>query len=197
MSQAGKFTTASTVGTVETLTGNSGGAVGPSAGNINVVGSGDISVVGNPGTNTLTISASGSLADTYHTDSGNAVPAAGILNIEGDSYAITTSGSGNTVVINFNPFLREVNTTPYEVTNIDFFLSIDASFLSITVLMPNTTTTGRIFIVKDWKGQANLNNIIITTPGGVALFDGFTAYTLNAQYQSINLIFDGTNYQIW
>ena len=46
-------------GTVETLTGNTGGAVSPNgSGNINVVGDGTtIDVVGNPGTNTLTISA--------------------------------------------------------------------------------------------------------------------------------------------
>lgn len=46
-------------GFVETLTGNSGGAVGPDGSdNINVVGDGTtINVVGNPGTNTLTISA--------------------------------------------------------------------------------------------------------------------------------------------
>jgi len=46
---------------VETLTGNSGGAVTPDgSGNINVVGSGGVTVVGNPGTNTLTISIAGS-----------------------------------------------------------------------------------------------------------------------------------------
>ena len=42
---------------IETLTGNSGGAVsGDASFNVNIVGSGDISVTGNPGTNTLTIS---------------------------------------------------------------------------------------------------------------------------------------------
>lgn len=44
-------------GGVNTLTGNTGGAVGPNAGNINVVGDGtSIIVTGNPGTSTLTIS---------------------------------------------------------------------------------------------------------------------------------------------
>lgn len=46
---------------VQTLTGNSGGAVGPSAGNINVVGSGGVVVTGNPGTHTLTVSSAGSV----------------------------------------------------------------------------------------------------------------------------------------
>lgn len=41
---------------VETLTGNTGGAVSPTANNINVVGTGAVSVTGNPGTSTLTIS---------------------------------------------------------------------------------------------------------------------------------------------
>jgi hypothetical protein len=51
---------------VETLTGNSGGAVGPSAGNnINVVGDGvTATVVGVPGTNTLTITALGATVET-------------------------------------------------------------------------------------------------------------------------------------
>jgi hypothetical protein len=60
MSQAGAYITTSGPGAVvETLTGNSGGAVGPNGGNINVVGTGSITVTGNPGTSTLTISSSG------------------------------------------------------------------------------------------------------------------------------------------
>lgn len=46
--------------TVETLTGNSGGPVGPTAGNINVLGAGGVNVAGNPGTSTLTITVTGS-----------------------------------------------------------------------------------------------------------------------------------------
>lgn len=47
------------IGGVATLTGNSGGAVPPTAGNINIIGTGGASVAGNPGTSTLTISVSG------------------------------------------------------------------------------------------------------------------------------------------
>lgn len=44
-------------GNIQTLTGNTGGAVPPSANNINVIGDGTtITVTGNPGTSTLTIS---------------------------------------------------------------------------------------------------------------------------------------------
>ena len=59
MSQAGVINVAGGGGggsPIQTLTGNSGGAVPPTANNINVVGSGAVTVTGNPGTSTLTIS---------------------------------------------------------------------------------------------------------------------------------------------
>lgn len=43
---------------VTTITGNSGGAVPPTAGNINIIGAGGVTVSGTPGTSTLTITAS-------------------------------------------------------------------------------------------------------------------------------------------
>lgn len=59
MSQSGIINVnGSGTGVVNTLTGNSGGAVGPTAGNINVIGSGSITIAGTPGTSTLTVSSS-------------------------------------------------------------------------------------------------------------------------------------------
>ncbi len=201
MSQAGRFSTSSgpVVPSVLTLTGNTGGAVGPDGGgNIDVVGDGTtVNVVGNPGTNTLTISVDDSVANQYTADTGTATPVANNINIFGDSASIVTSATGDTITIHYTPFIRTVNTTPYNVVAIDYYLAVDASGSPITINLPNTTTTGRMFIVKDYLGQANINNINVTTPGGTVLFDGFTLYTLNAQYQSANFIFDGTNYQIW
>lgn len=46
-------------GTVETLTGNSGGPVGPTGNNIDVLGGNNITVTGNPGTSTLTVDVTG------------------------------------------------------------------------------------------------------------------------------------------
>ena len=59
MSQYYKDLTSSGTGVVTKLTGNSGGAVSPTAGNINVIGTGSITVTGNPGTSTLTIAVAG------------------------------------------------------------------------------------------------------------------------------------------
>lgn len=79
MSQSGSFTTAGSIGAVTDLQGNTGGPVGPNgSGIINVVGTGSISVAGNPGTNTLTISSSGG-------------GGSGITTINGDTGSITGS----------------------------------------------------------------------------------------------------------
>lgn len=86
----------------ETITGNSGGPVGPDFfNNINLLGTGVITVVGNPGTNTLTITPSGAIASSFPTDSGTATPSGGILNVFGGTSGrdIVTSGSGNTIHI--------------------------------------------------------------------------------------------------
>jgi hypothetical protein len=56
MSQSGSFQIGAGGAPIETLTGNSGGAVGPNgSGNITLVGDGEITVVGNPGANELSI----------------------------------------------------------------------------------------------------------------------------------------------
>lgn len=60
MSQYGKgISNSGPGGFIQTLTGNSGGPVSPTAGNINVVGTGVITVVGDPGTSTLTVGITG------------------------------------------------------------------------------------------------------------------------------------------
>lgn len=80
---------------IETITGNSGGPVGPDgAFNINVVGSAPIDVTGNPGTNTLTIDTDGSVATDYPVDNGSpGIPSSDSLAVLG-STASDFTGSG-------------------------------------------------------------------------------------------------------
>ncbi len=100
MSQAGAFDNGSSLPDIETLTGNSGGAVGPDAAfNTNILGDGTIiTVVGDPGTNTLTITPAATIATSYVTDSGTAIPVGNILNVLGGDN-ISTSGAGDTVTV--------------------------------------------------------------------------------------------------
>lgn len=62
MSQAGLINISGGGGSgspIETLTGDSGGAVPPTANNINTLGSGSITTIGNPGTSTITTELTG------------------------------------------------------------------------------------------------------------------------------------------
>lgn len=107
---AGQLGTVGNGGTtmIQTVTGNTGGAVGPLAGNINIVGDGTtIEITGNPGTNTLTVVGLGGGGGTLTQLSGDvgfALPTAGIINVTTDNIAqgagstVLFTGSGNSLV---------------------------------------------------------------------------------------------------
>jgi hypothetical protein len=139
-----------------TLTGNTGGPVSPTAGNINILGAGTVSVAGNPGTSTLTIS-------------------------------VTTP----------NLAVTFVSTTPYVVLTTDQWLAVDSTTLAITVQLPNTAPTGYVYRVKDYKGNAAVNNITVTTVGGAIFLDGSTSFVMNSNYQEASFLFDGTNWEVF
>lgn len=159
MSQSGFLdTSGGGGGNVQTLTGNSGGAVGPSGNNINILGTtGQLTVTGNPGTSTLTIA------------------------LTSDQYLAYTS----------------VTTTPYVVTATDCFLGVSTSGGIKTIQLPNAPSTGRFIVIKDATGNAATNNITVTTVGGAVNIDGAVTYTMNAAYQSISVLFNGTSYLVW
>jgi hypothetical protein len=209
MSQAGKFVISSLPpGTiVETLTGNSGGAVGPDgSNNINVVGDGTtIDVTGSPGTNTLTISAlSSGGATSFPTDSGTATPAAGILNIIADNAALNAgssvsfSGSGNTVLLN--------------VTDTNNNTIIGSLSGNNTITGANNTIVGQFcgsvltigrsnVIVGEGSGNSMTDassNILIGISTGPALVDGtgniaIGTNTASSLFEASNNIFIGNN----
>lgn len=76
---------------LETLTGNSGGAVaGDANNNINILGSGNVTVAGNPGTNTLTISSTG--INQWNVINQGTQPANFVVN---NGYICQAGGTGN------------------------------------------------------------------------------------------------------
>ncbi len=91
-------------GFLKTLTGNTGGAVGPDgSNNINIVGAGAISVAGNPGTNTLTISIAGSGTATIVTTDATPTPFISVNVPAGRTVIITATiaATGNTGTASF------------------------------------------------------------------------------------------------
>lgn len=221
---------------VETLTGNSGGAVGPTLNNINVVGDGTyIKTVGNPATSTLTIEPAGGLTTLYTADVGTATPSLGNLNVFGGT-GIHTNAAGNTITVSGKiaqaaasssltnagvasflntQFSVDVNgfvsllasvpsyvtvnhaASPYTVTATDHYIACLSATGTITILLPNAPTTLRTFIIKDRGGDASANNISITTVGGIVTIDGITTYKILSNYGSVNLLFNGTSYEVY
>jgi hypothetical protein len=100
-------------------------------------------------------------------------------------------GSGSSVSA-----FTSVTTTPYVVLSSDGFLSVDTSTAK-TIQLPNTTTTGRVIIVKDATGNAAANNITVTTVGGIVNIDGATTYPISINYGSASFIWSGTAYEVF
>ncbi len=179
----GQLGTVGTGGTtfVSTATGNSGGAVSPLAGNINIIGDGTTAtVVGNPGTHTLTISAIGGGGGTLTVlaaDTGSAAPSAGTINIITDNASqicgssVIFTGATDTIQLlvsdaNDNTLIGEAagNATLTGTKNI-----------ALGTLSANSITSG-------------INNAMLGYGSGTALTSGgyntFLGYLAGSSYTS-------------
>lgn len=100
LSQAGASGSGGSGGSgVQTLTGNSGGAVSPTVGNINVVGSGIIAVAGNPGTSTLTASITNPIPIANGgTNATSMATTDGVVYYDGTRLVTTSAGTAGQVL---------------------------------------------------------------------------------------------------
>ena len=130
---------------------------------------------------------------------------AGVIVIHGAN-GITTSGTigPNTVTISGSGIVDVVTYTavtnamsPYTVLGTDYYLGCNVTGGVITILLPNAPATGRVFIAKDNAGLAATSNITLTTVGGAVNIDGATSFVMNTAYESANVIFNGTSYEVW
>lgn len=159
------FVSLSGTGVGETITGQSGGALSPTAGNWNIFGNGA-------------------------TTSGTSTTGTNLL----------TTGSASTLTVSptqaqFMTNRTVVSATPYAVLATDYYLAITTSSLAITVNLPASPGTNRLFIIKDLSGNAATNNITIVPSSGT--IDGQASYIMNSNYQAIQLLFNGTNYEVY
>lgn len=138
---------------------------------------------------------------SFVTDDGTAVPAANILNVNGDT-GVTVSanpnGSNNVLISITNVadnYVNVVGPITYDVQADDYFISCDSTLGVVTVRLPNAPTQYDTFVVKDRTGTASLNNVIVTTVGGVVLIDGAASQTFADNYESLELLFNGSSYE--
>jgi hypothetical protein len=138
----------------------------------------------------------GSVA-TVVTESGNQLGTAVITAGTG----ITVTPSANTITIATsgiqNLSYTLVSTSPYTVLTTDEYISVDSSGGAITIRLPNAATLGRTYVIKDKTGSAATNNITVTTVGGIVTLDGATTFVMNTPYETINIIGDGSIYEIY
>lgn len=151
----------------------------------------------------LTVGA-GCTANVYNTiinsSAANVIDGSGTLNHSGLSFV---NGSQNiaTTTQNVKPSSAIVPRTavassPYVVLSTDYFISVDTTSAR-TIQLPNAPSTNQVFTVKDRTGGALLNNITVTTVGGVVNIDGSTSYVINVNFGSAQFIFNGTTYEIF
>lgn len=117
-----------------------------------------------------------------------------------NSAQFTVDVNGFVSITNFSPFnYVQINTasSPYTASATDLFISCDSTAGPITIKLPNAPTTFREFIIKDRTGQSSVNNIFITTVGGAVTIDGQTTYTLADNLSSVQLLFNGTSYEVY
>lgn len=139
----------------------------------------------------------------------------GLDNSDGDKFKISANavlGTSDALTIDpgtlavtipnlFNPGGGQVvkltvpGAYPYNVLTTDYIVEVDTSGAR-TIRLPNAPTTGQVFTIKDVTGSAAANNISLTTVGGVVTIDGATTQTMNVNYGSITVFFNGTAYFI-
>jgi len=72
----------------------------------------------------------------------------------------------------------------------------DTSSARTIDLSTASTDSGRIFIIKDESGAANVNNITVTTEGAETI-DGAASKVINTAYGVLRVYSDGTNFFTW
>lgn len=117
-----------------------------------------------------------------------------------NSAQFTVDANGFVSITNFSPFAyTQINhaSSPYTVLSTDYYISADPTAGTISVLLPNAPTLYREFIIKDRTGTASTNNISVTTVGGAVTIDGQTTYTIAGNFGAIQLLWNGTTYEIF
>lgn len=181
----------------ETITGDSGGALSPTAGNWNIIG-------GTVAAGTSPVKTAGSASTlTINVQKSQAIAAAdatkiGLCNFSSAEFAVDSNGFVTLVASAFNYTNVNHAASPYTVLAADYYISVDCSAGVVTLKFPDAPTAKREWIVKDRTGSASTSNISITTVTGSVTIDGQTTYTIDSNYAAVSILANATpTYEIF
>lgn len=112
----------------------------------------------------------------------------GVCHFNSAMFAVDANGFVSALAQSFNYTNVNFAASPYTVLTTDYYISVDSSGGAVTLNFPNAPTAKKLWIVKDRTGNAATNAITLTTPGVTVTFDGLTSYTMNSNYQAVNLL---------
>ena len=89
---------------------------------------------------------------------------------------------------------RVKKTAAYTTTTSEFLVGVDTTSAAVTITLGSATvTSGRVVIINDEGGSAGTNNITVATEGSETI-DGAATQTIAANYGTLRLYSDGTNW---
>lgn len=173
-----------------TITGDSGGAVpADGANNINLLSGDNLTVTGVMGTNTLTITLDGTVADSYPTDAGTAIPALGVLNVLGGT-GVNTAGAGDTVTINATAtvplqFTEDAGTATPAANNLNVLggTSIDTAGAGDTVTINLSADVANQYTTDSGVATPAANNINVFGAGGISTSGAGDTITITGGFE--------------
>ncbi len=158
-------------GPITTLTGDSGGAIAPVAGNINILGTGTTTVVGSGNTLTVTPTASGYPITPF------VVGAVGKAGYQTIASAITAAASAGGGLVFIQPGTYTENLTL--VSNV--FL-VGASFQDVTIVGVHTPPASGTLNFKDITFQSATHIFSSAVAGSTAITVTYSNFTITTGY---------------
>jgi len=199
MSQVIKLWDGTALPDVETLTGNSGGAIGPSGGNINVVGDGTtISIVGNPGTSTLTASFIGSTDISITGDTGGA-QTGDAFTFSGGTTGLSFGGAADVFTLTFAGITANGGTVSLATDATASTVNIGTGAGAKTVQLGSTNTTSSLALrygTADFTLASATGTVMNALDTGEITYPLQPAFAAYPSAQIDNVTGDGTLYKI-
>jgi hypothetical protein len=165
------------------------------AGSLEVVGSVDTVSATELKVEDLTIQVASGSANSSASDGAG-------LKIDGADKSMTWSHSDQAFKFDADAYLAAGMTGRLHAISADatltqghFLVKVSTSGGAVTVTLPSSMPTGKVFVVKD-DGSAGSNAITIATAGSETI-DGAASIQIISAYGAANLMFDGSNYLVW